>query len=320
MKCLITGVNGFVGSYLSEFLLGKNVNIIGTAYPDGANQNIHHILHKIKVFSCNLINPEGIDLIIKENTPDIIFHLAGQGNVPLSWQNPAGTFKINVLGTLHLLSAIKTHSPSSKILIIGSGDEYDFSSKKKPVNEGGMLMPKNPYALSKLCVDLLAYQMGKYHKLHMVRVRPFPHIGPRQTPNFVVSDFCRQVALIEKNRQRPVICTGNLNTERDFTDVRDMVEAYWLAVNKGKNGEVYNISSGNVLKIKEILKKILKLTKTKIRVETDQAKIRQDDTETKQGSSKKFRTLTGWKPKVPLERTLEETLNWWRMQINQHLA
>lgn len=312
MNCLITGINGFAGSYLAEYLLEKKINVIGTIFPENANQNIFHILDKIKIFPCNLINPEGIESIIKNTTPDIIFHLAGQSNVHLSWQNPAGTFKINVLGTIYLLNAVKTYSPKSRILIVGSGDEYDFNGKNKSTNEETALIPKNPYALTKLCVDHLSSQLAKYYKLHIVRVRPFPHIGPRQTPNFVVSDFARQIAMIEKKRQAPVLKTGNLKSKRDFTDVRDMAAAYWLAINKGKNGEVYNISSEKVYSAKEILRRLLKMTDAKIKLETDLSKIRPQDTEMKHGSSQKFRKLTGWKPKVSINKTLEETLNWWR--------
>lgn len=315
MNCLITGINGFVGSYLAEYLLDKNFEIIGTVYPENATQNISHILDKIQTFPCDLSVPHEIEDIIKQNRPEIIFHLAGQGYVPTSWKEPIGTFNINVLGTLYLLESVKKYSPESGILIIGSGDEYGFADGDRPLTENAPLSPQNPYAITKVCVDLLGAQLGKYYKLNIVRVRAFPHIGPRQSPNFVVSDFCKQIALIEKKKQPPVIKVGNIESKRDFTDVRDMVKAYWLAISKGKPCEVYNISSEKAYSISEILKKLINLSKTEIKIETDSSKFRPQDTQIKLGNSQKFRNLTGWKPRIPIEQTLQETLDWWRGQV-----
>jgi GDP-4-dehydro-6-deoxy-D-mannose reductase len=315
MKCLITGINGFVGSYLSEYLLKKNIEVYGTVYPANAIENISHLKHKIKLYSCNIINQKEITNIVKDSNPNIIFHLAGQANVPLSWQDPINTFNINVFGTIYLLNAIKEFSPKAKTLMVGSGDEYGHYRGKHLANENDPLNPQNPYAITKVCSDLLSWQLGDYYKLHVVRVRAFPHVGPRQAPNFVVSDFCRQIALIEKGKQPPIIKTGNIENKRSFTDVRDMVHAYWLAIKKGIPGEVYNISSEKIYTIREILNDLLKLTSQNIKIEPDPAKFRPHDTGIKDGNSKKFRNLTGWKPEISIKKTLEETLNWWRKQI-----
>lgn len=310
MKCLITGVNGFVGSYLAEYLLEKKHKIIGTVYPKNSSQ-----IANVQTFPCDLANPNEIEDIIKQTKPEIIFHLAGQGYVPTSWEDPIGTFTINVLGALYLLEAVKKYTPESKILIIGSGDEYGSVDGNKPLTEETPLNPQNPYAITKTCADLLSAQLGKYYNLHIVRIRAFPHIGPRQSPNFVVSDFCKQIALIEKKKQPPIIKVGNIESKRDFTDVRDIVQAYLLAVEKCKSGEVYNISSEKAYSISEILKKLINLSKTDIKIESDSSKFRPQDTQIKLGNSRKFRNLTGWKPKIPIEQTLQETLDWWRKQV-----
>lgn len=316
MKCLITGVNGFVGSYLTEYLLEKKwLKILGTVYPKDSIQNIRHILDKIRATPCNLTIPQEIEKIIKKDKPEIIFHLAAQGYVPTSWQDPVGTFKVNVLGTLHLIEAVRKYSPKAKILIIGSGDEYGFVDTQNPLTEETPLNPQNPYAVTKVCTDLLSAQLGKYHKLHIIRVRAFPHIGPRQSPNFVVSDFCRQIALIEKNKQQPIIKVGNLENKCDFTDVRDIVHAYWLAIKNGESGQVYNISSEKAYPIGKILEKLINMAKTEIKIQSDPSKFRLQDTVIKLGNSQKFRNLTGWKPKIPIEQTLHETLDWWRGQV-----
>lgn len=312
MKCLITGINGFAGSYLAEHILKYTDNICGTVYPKNSTQNINHILNKIETAPCDLTIPHQIEHIIEKTRPERIFHLAAQGFVPLSWSDPLGTFQVNVMGTLYLLEAIKKYSPNARILIIGSGDEYDSINSNKPLTETIPLNPKNPYAVSKSCIDLLSAQLGQFYKLHIVRVRSFPHIGPRQSPNFVVSDFSRQIALIENNKQAPIIKVGNLESKRDFTDVRDIVKAYWLALEKGLPGEVYNISSEKTYSISEILKQLLSLTQTEIKIERDPDKLRIQDTNIKPGNSQKFRIQTGWRPEIPIEDTLKETLNWWR--------
>lgn len=307
MKCLITGVNGFAGSYLAEYLKEKVIEVTGTVFPKNLAQS--------NIFPCDLSIPQEIEGIIKQTGPDIVFHLAGQGYVPTSWQDPIGTFNTNVLGTLYLLEAVRKFTPNAKILIIGSGDEYGFVDGGRPLAEESPLNPQNPYAVTKVCVDLMSAQLAKYHKLQIVRVRPFPHIGPRQSPNFVIADFCRQIALIEKQKQSPVIKAGNLKSRRDFTDVRDMICAYWLAIEKGVPGEVYNISSEKAYSIEEILERLISLTKTEIKVEIDPARLRPQDTEIKLGNSQKFRRLTGWEPRIPIEHTLQETLDWWRGQV-----
>lgn len=316
MKCLITGINGFVGSYLAEHLLENTNNIYGTIYPKDSIQNIKHILNKAETIPCDLNTPTAIENIIKNIRPERIFHLAAQGFVPKSWSDPIGTFRINVLGTLHLLDSVKKYCPFAKMLIICSSDEYGIVNSTEPITETVPLNPQNPYAVTKTCIDFLSHQLAQYNNLHVIRVRPFPHIGPRQSASFVVSDFSKQIASIEKGIQKPIIKVGNLQSKRDFTDVRDMVKAYWLAIEKGQKEEVYNISSGKSYLIDEILKKLLSLTKTKIEIQQDPNKFRIKDESFKSGNNQKFRNQTGWKPEIPIEVTLRETLDYWRTQLD----
>ena len=314
MKCLITGINGFAGSYLAEYILQIGEDISGTIYPENSVQNIKNILNKINALPCDITIPGQIENIINTVRPDCIFHLAGQSFVPLSWSKPIETFKANVFGTIYLLKAVKRFSEHARILIVGSGDEYGMVTGHTPVKETAPLNPQNPYALTKACADILGKQFGDLYNLKTIMVRPFPHIGPRQSANFVVSDFSKQIAMIEKGIQEPKIKTGNLDTKLDFTDVRDMVKAYWLAIEKCTPGNVYNISSGNLYSIKEILSYLLSQTSVEIKVESDPAKFRIHDTALKTADSQKFRTQTGWKPNIPIEETLKETLNWWRQK------
>lgn len=312
MKCLITGINGFVGGYLAEYLLNKTNQVFGTFYPKDLNKNIKD---PIQSFFCDLTIPQDIDKLIKEIKPEFIFHLAGQSFIPYSWDDPATTFKTNVLGPIYLLEAVKKHAQTAKILIVGSSDEYGSVNGSTNLSEDAPLNPDNPYGISKACADLLSHQLGKHNNLKIVRTRSFLHIGPGQSEKFVVSDFCKQIALIEKGEQPPVMKVGNLESKRDFTDVRDIVNAYWLALEKGIPGEVYNITSQNLLSIQELLDKLISMTDTKITVEIDPKKIRTTDTKLTMGDSTKFRTQTMWQPEIPIEKTLQDTLDWWRKQV-----
>lgn len=322
MKCLITGICGFVGSHLAEYLLHQGQEVYGTIYPGEPQQNIKHICNKITSISCDLTIKTEVEKAIQITKPDKIFHLAGQAHPPSSWTDPLATFKINVFAPIYLIDAIKNLHPSAQLLIIGSGDEYGDVDNNKKITETAPLNPQTPYAITKICTDLLSGQLATYHNLHIVRVRPFPHIGPRQKSNFVVADFSRQIALIETGKQNPIMKVGNLESKRDFTDVRDIACAYWLALEKGKSGDVYNISSEKILSIKDILKKLISLSNANIQIQIESTKIRTVDTHIKQGNSQKFRTQTGWQPKISIEKTIEDTLNWWRKNVKgeQHIS
>lgn len=314
MKCLITGINGFVGSYLSEYLLKKRLTVSGTVYPANATENIKDILNKINIFSCDLSNPQDIDNAVRETKPDLIFHLAGQSHIPTSWQKPAETFSVNVLGTIYLLESVKKYCPLTKTLIVCSCDEYGHTFIKEKVKENSPLLPENPYAVSKMCADIMSGLIGEYHNLNVVRVRPFNHTGPKQTDGFVLPYFAKQIAMIESGKIPPILRVGNIEAKRDFLDVQDIVNGYWLAITKGKKGEIYNISTGKSYKIKNLLKTLLDFSNAKIKIELDNSKFRPHDSAIKWGSSSKFFKDTGWKPKITIQTTLKSLLEYWRKQ------
>ncbi|MCK4306651.1 GDP-mannose 4,6-dehydratase, partial [candidate division WOR-3 bacterium] len=219
----------------------------------------------------------------------------------------------NIIGELNIFEAIRRAKINPWIQIAGSSEEYGMvHSDEVPIKETNPLRPLSPYGVSKVAQDLLAYQYYMSYKLNVVRTRAFNHSGPRRGNVFVCSEFAKQIAEIEKGKREPVILVGNLDAQRDFTDVRDIVKAYWLGLDKCKPGEVYNICSGKAYKISEVLDILISLSKVKIEIKEDPSKMRPSDVPYLGGDSTKFRDATGWKPEIPFERTLKDLLNYWR--------
>ena len=313
MKALITGISGFAGSYLAEFLIDKGYRVFGTFYDKSTFSNLDNIIDKIEIFECDIRNYSSLRTIIEKVRPDELYHLAAISFVPTSLKDPKLTFDTNLYGTLNLYEAIKELKFNPKILFVGSADEYGMvTDSNLPIKEECPLQPVNPYSISKASADYLSHFYFKSYNLNIVRVRPFNHIGPRQSPEFVCSNFSRQIIEIEKGMKESVIMVGNLEAKRDFTDVRDMVRAYWLAVQKGESGDVYNICSGKAVSIKEILDKLLSMSKKNIKVKQDPKRLRSSDIPILLGNSTKFRTQTSWEQRIPFEKTLRCILDYWR--------
>ena len=250
--------------------------------------------------------------------PDYVFHLAAQASVERSWLNPAETLVNNITVQLNLLQAVIDLRLESRMLVIGSADEYGaVRAEDLPIDENTPLRPVNPYAVSKIAQDYLGYQYFLSHGLHVVRARPFGHIGPRQGLGFVVADFARQLAQIEAGLQEPVIRVGNLSAQRDLTDVRDMVRGYYLALSRGKAGEVYNLGSSRAYAISEILDKLLQMSGVPVRVETDTSRLRPSDIPILACDSRRLRADTGWQPERDISDTLREVLDYWRERIRE---
>jgi GDP-4-dehydro-6-deoxy-D-mannose reductase len=316
MKALITGISGFAGSHLTEFLIDKGYELFGTFYDKSTFSNLNGFIDKIRLFECDIRNYNDLKQIIKKVQPDEIYHLAAISFIPTALKNPKITFDTNLYGTLNLYKAIIELKLNPKILFVGSGDEYGLVNEKDiPINENCPLKPLNPYSISKVSADFLSYFYFRNYSLKIIRVRPFNHIGPQQSPEFVCSDFAKQIAEIEKGLKEPIIKVGNLEAKRDFTDVRDMVRAYWLAIQKGKFGEVYNICSGKAISIKELLDKLLAMSKKDIEVREDPKKMRLSDVSLLLGDFTKFREKTDWTPEISLEATLEDILDYWSGRI-----
>lgn len=306
-KAFITGATGFAGSFLTEYLISKNIEVVGT-YLSDFDSSI-----KAKFIKLNLLDYVATDGALKAEKPDYIFHLAALTSPSDSFNNPSETITNNVAAQVNILEAAKNSCSESRILVISSADVYGVvKSSDLPIDENTSLMPVNPYAVSKLAQDFLGLQYFLSYDLPVVRVRPFNHIGPKQAGNFVIPSFAKQIAEIEKGDKEPVIKVGNLSAKRDFTDVRDMVRAYLFAVEKGDMGEVYNIGSGKSYAISEILNKLLSLSSRKIEIEIDESKLRPKDEPELVCDNSKFKNKTDWQPEINIDQTLKDTLDYWR--------
>lgn len=310
MKALVTGIEGFVGSYLAEELSKKGFEVYGT-YLDPVKKEVKCI----KNFYLDVTDKEEAVKVISKIKPDQIFHLAGFSSVALSWKNPELCHKVNVEGTENLLDAVLTAGISPKILVISSAEVYG-KPQKIPITEEHPLNPDNPYAKSRLEQEKVVLNYVKNKGIKAIISRSFNHTGPGQLPTFVCSDFAYQIAKIEKGLQEPVIRTGDLSVKRDFSDVRDIVRAYVLALEKCRVGEIYNICSGKAYSIKEILDTLILLSGRKdIKVMQDSGKVRPSDVDIMLGDNSKFKAETVWKPQIKFDETLKGILEWWRRSI-----
>ncbi len=321
MKILITGITGFVGSHLADFLLEniKDVEVHGIKRWRSKTDTVDHLGDKVAYHECDLKDAHNVYELIDKVKPAKIFHLAAQSFVPASWESPAETFETNVIGQCNLFESVRKFRVAGYdpiIQIACSSEEYGLIKKEElPISETNPLRPLSPYAVSKIAQDYMGYQYFKSYGIRIIRTRAFNHEGPRRGEVFVSSNFAKQIVEIERGLKEPVIKVGNLEAIRDFTDVRDVVRAYWLATEKGEPGEVYNIASGRGYKIKEILDILLKFTDKKVKIEKDPSRFRPSDVAELVGDSTKFRKLTGWKPEIPFEKTLEDLLNYWREKL-----
>lgn len=310
-KALVIGAAGFVGDYLVSCLKNEfSMEVFATKL-----EKENYSSENASVLNLNILDKEQVTSVLKKTNPDYIFHLAAQSSVSASWANPQLTVDINVKGTLNLLGSLKELESKARVLLVGSGEEYGApSGAEDKIDENSALHPENIYAATKACQNMLGAIYAKAYGLEIVNVRAFNHIGPGQRETFVVSDFCKQVARIEKGLQEPVIYVGNLSAYRDFSDVRDIVRAYALLALSGKKGETYNVGSGKAVQIQAILDRILSLSKAKIKVEVDQKKFRPVDVPKIEPDISKIQKETGWQPKYDIDETIQDVLDWWRMR------
>lgn len=310
MKAMIIGAAGFVGPYLAQ-AIQQNM------FCDVVATKLEHEkveIPGVRVITLNILDESQIDAVLSRERPEYIFHLAAQSSVALSWKNPKLTVDVNIIGALNLLNSIRKLDYSPRVLIVGSGEEYG-KVKDVPITENTALNPGNVYAITKATQNIMATIYSHTYGLQLIMTRSFNHIGPKQIPQFVVADFCNQVAKIEKGLQEPIIRVGNLSARRDFTDVRDVVKAYTRLIQYGKSGETYNVGSGHAVAIQDILDIILSQSKTKISVEVDQKKIRPVDVPIIEADTTKIYNDTGWQPEYTIEQTVSDTLEYWRKEI-----
>ncbi len=313
-KVLVTGVTGFAGSHLVDYMLERgDCEIYGIHRWRSRTENVEHFMDRITMMECDMRDAAATRDTIERVRPDWIFHLAAQSFVPTSWIAPTESLATNVLGQVNVLEAVRRTGQKPRIQIACSSEEYGMVHPDElPIRETNPLRPLSPYAVSKVTQDLLAYQYWMSWKVDCVRTRGFNHEGPRRGPVFVASDFAKQIADIEKGKKPPVLSVGNLDAKRDFTDVRDMVRAYWLALEKCEPGEAYNICTGRSWTIREVLDLLLGMTQCKIEVKPDPARLRPSDVPVLRGDNRKFVEATGWQPTIPFERTLRDMLDYWR--------
>jgi len=308
MKALIIGGAGFVGGYLIRELDSAGQEVFATCLE---NENISG---NCSVRTLNILDADAVSEVIGGIKPDVIYHLAAQSSVSLSWKKPQLTADINVIGTINVLEAVKNcEKKDIRLILIGSGEEYGFIRKDAcPLTEEEPLNPGNIYAATKACQGMLGEIYARAYKMDIIMVRAFNHSGPQQLPMFVISDFCRQIALIEKGDSPAVMSVGNLAAKRDFTDVRDVVRAYRLLGEKGVGGRTYNVGRGKAVEIQYILDTALSFSQKEIEVKQDPARMRASDIPVIEPDVSRISGDTGWKAEISMEKTIEDTLNYWR--------
>lgn len=312
MKALIIGAAGFVGGYLADHLqreCGWSVSVTKMQQESFQREGI-------SVYDLNILETDEVKKLLDKIKPDYIFHLAAQSSVSLSWKNPELTLDVNIKGCVNVLEAVRGLDYKPRVLLVGSSEEYGrLRNTTEAVPEETVLHPGNIYAASKACQNMIGKIYADAYQMEIIMVRAFNHIGPKQSSAFVVSDFCRQAAEIESGKKEPVMRVGNLSAKRDFTDVRDIVRAYALLIQRGRAGETYNVGSGKAIAINEILDMILKLSKCEIQVTIDSEKLRPVDIPVIEADIRKLVDITGWETQIPIEKTVQEILDFWRKNI-----
>jgi GDP-4-dehydro-6-deoxy-D-mannose reductase len=318
MRVLVTGITGFVGSHFAEYALARGAEVCGSYRWRSKTDNIDHLRERVTLVECDLRDLSSVQNLLSVARPDYIIHLAAQSFVQASWHTPAETLNTNSISQVNLLEAIRDRGASApRFLAIGSSEEYGLVYEDElPIRETNPLRPLSPYAVSKVTQDLMGYQYFKSYGLPIIRTRAFNHEGPRRGDVFVTSNFARQVAEIEAGRREPTIFVGNLKAVRDYTDVRDIVRGYWLLLERGEPGEVYNLCSGRGWAIHEMLNFLLaESTVQPIAVKEDPARLRPSDVPVLIGDASKIERAVGWRPEIPFEQTLRDLLAYWRRRV-----
>ncbi len=313
-RALITGIAGFAGSHLAELLLlEEGVEISGSVFPGEPTRNIERILPRLRLETCDIRDAEAVDALVEMARPDEIYHLAAIAFIPESIDDPRATFETNLFGTMNVFEAARKFAAEARVLFVGSADEYGLvRGEDLPIDERNPLKPLNPYSVSKASAGMLAHQYAASGGLGIVHVRPFNHTGPRQSPRFVCSDFARQVVEIERGVRAPELSVGSLRPRRDFSDVRDVVRAYRDILRLGERGEAYNICSGRSVAIGEIVDMLISISGREIAVVERSDRLRGTEVDEVVGDFGKIEKAVGWRPSIPMEKTLEDMIEYWR--------
>jgi GDP-4-dehydro-6-deoxy-D-mannose reductase len=319
MRLLITGITGFVGSHLTELALERGADVIGALRWRSKTEHIEPLRERITLVESDLRDLLSVRAILEQARPDCIIHLAAQSFVAASWQTPSETLWTNAICQMNLFEAMRQLGSSARFLVIGSSEEYGLVYPDElPIRETNPLRPLSPYAVSKVTQDLMGFQYWKSYGLDIVRARAFNHSGPRRGDAFATSSFAKQIAEAEAGLRAPVVQVGDLKPTRDFSDVRDIVRGYWALLERGTAGEVYNLCSGVDWSIERMLNFLVSSSKLeRIEIRPDPTRLRPSDVPVLRGSAEKIEHAVGWTPRIPLEQTLVDLLEYWRQQIRR---
>jgi len=324
VRILLTGVAGFAGSHLAEYLLAQtaddpNAEVHGVIHRH--DRRIQHLGRRLRRHRGDLRNALWVNELVEAIQPDYVLHLAAWSDVGGSWRQPWTAYELNIQCQLNLLEALRRQRLRSRTLVVTSNEVYGLVRPEDlPIDEETPFRPNSPYGVSKITQDMMGLQYWHSHGLPVIRMRSFNHIGPGQADDFAASAFARQIAEIEAGQREPVVRVGNLEAARDFTDVRDIVRAYWLAVQKGRPGEAYNVGSGESHKVRELLDLLLSLSSARVRVEIDPDRLRPSDVPVSVCDNRRLVAATGWRPRIPLRQSLQDLLDGWRREIAGNAA
>ena len=325
MRVLLTGAAGFAGSHFAEYLLNQVATEAAPLELHGVvhrhDRRIHHLRHRMRLQRGDLRNGLWVNDVVQEVKPDMALHLAAWSDVGGSWQQPWTTYELNIHCQLNLLEALRRWAPECRTLVVTSNEVYGLLDPAHlPVDEETPFRPNSPYGVSKVAQDMMALQYWHSHRLPTIRVRSFNHIGPGQADDFVASAFARQIAEIEAGQRPPVVTVGNVEAQRDFTDVREVVRAYWLAVTQGAPGGVYNVGSGQARPVRWLLETLLSLSTAAVTVEVDPARLRPSDVPVSVCDHGRLTAVTGWQPRIDLRQSLADLLDGWRKEVHRRAA
>jgi GDP-4-dehydro-6-deoxy-D-mannose reductase len=316
MRVLVTGITGFAGRHLAHALLAvEGLELHGLARSITPPEAWERFRNKVVLHSCDMAQAENIQGVIRDIDPQQIYHLAGYAHAGQSFQEGPAAWAGNLTGTLNLLEAVAAWAPRARVLFVGSGLIYgEPDPTEVQQSEQSVLRPASPYAASKAAADLACFQATRAPGLDVVRARPFNHFGPGQSPLYAIAHFAQQIAAIEAGASPPVLETGSLEARRDLTDVRDVVAAYQLLMQKGRKGEAYNIGAGTACTMQSIVDSLCSLARIKVEVRRKENLLRPNDTPIVVADAAKLRQELGWKPAYTLRQSLEDTLTYWREQ------
>lgn len=322
-RILITGITGFAGSHLADWLLTheENVKLFGLKRVNSSMRNIHHCKELITWIDGDLCDQSSLISVIKISKPDEIYHLGALSWVTPSWEMPAIYMQTNAIGTIHLFEAMRNQGSDARVLVSCTPEEYgDVPESSLPITESTKLHPINPYAASKVAQDMVCLTWGASYGFKVIRTRAFNHEGPRRDIHGANASFAFQIARIEAGLQPPIINVGNLDAVRNFTDVRDIVRGYHLAMGKCVPGELYLIGRRETHTMKECLEFLISRSSKKgIQYRTEPTRVRPTELLNFTGEFSKFEKATGWSPEINFESTMDSVLDYWRNFLNQKL-